>query len=120
MKGLSKTPPKFLDRTARAEWVRIYPMLEEVDTGALDLASVVAYCQCYSYLRTAQEHLAADGLIITTRGNLTQINPWHSIYKQQAELLKKLVAELGFSVAARRRLGIDAPTGRSGGIGDLV
>ena len=119
MKGLAKTPPKCLDKTARMEWMRIYPMLAEVDTGALDMASVMAYCQCYSYMRTAQDRLADDGLILVTRGNLTQINPWHSIYKQQVELLKKLVAELGFSVSARKRLGIDVSTGKPG-IKDLA
>lgn len=108
MKEIAKTPPKYLDKLARAEWVRMWPLLKEVSAGAIDMASVASYCQCYSYMRKAQSMVDEQGLIVMTPNGQQQINPWHSVFKQNAELIKKLAADLGFSVAARKRMGIEA------------
>ena len=115
---LTKTPPPWLSKYGKGEWRRIFPLLKDVDTQALDLASVTAYCTCWGVWREAQEKLDAEGSIIATPKGQTQINPWHSILKQQTELLKKLIPELGLSVASRKKLDLGGkPAGPS--LGDL-
>ena len=101
---LPKTPPTYLDDTAKVEYKRIQPLLDETGAGAIDLQAVVGYCQSVSLWRQAQQELKKNGSVIVTPTKQLQISPWHSVYKQQMELVKKFIQELGASPAARKGL----------------
>jgi P27 family predicted phage terminase small subunit len=59
------TPPKYLNRIARAEWNRIYPLLLEQNTfRELDRSLVASYCQYFAHWIAAEADIARNGLVI--------------------------------------------------------
>ena len=101
-----KTPPG-LDAVAKKEFKRVKQELLSLNILEIDQPALLAYLYHYSLWIQAKEALERDGLTILTPKGFTQTNPMHSILKQNSELMKKWVQELGFSPSSRRKLGID-------------
>jgi P27 family predicted phage terminase small subunit len=58
--------PKFLTKTARAEWNRVAPMLEEAGLlQSSDTMTLAAYCINYAGWREAMATVKKDGMVIT-------------------------------------------------------
>lgn len=101
---LSSTPPYWLDDTAKAEYERIYPLLQELPTTAsLDLALVSAYCQSYSdYINATIRMNNSDPIIETDRG--TKLNQNHAIKRDALSQMNSIAPKIGLSVDARLKI----------------
>jgi P27 family predicted phage terminase small subunit len=100
------SPPSHLDETARVEWDRVVPDLEEAGLLAgADRSLLAAYCQCWSRWVAAEETLAKVGQVIkTTNGNVVQ-NPLIGVANRAMELMHRFASEFGMSPSARTRVG---------------
>lgn len=100
--------PKGLNKIEAAEFRRIRSALRAAGFLAIDEAILRVYLDAYARWKEAADLVKVAGSMITTTPNGSlQIHPANTIVRQQAELLKKLCQELGFSPGARRRLKMD-------------
>jgi P27 family predicted phage terminase small subunit len=104
--GMIKLPPGTSPRAAK-EFRRIRKELERRGIDEIDRPALMAYLCHHALWEEAKERLEELGPVVETSKGQMQINPWHSIMKQNSELLKKWVQELGFSPASRKRLGLE-------------
>ena len=108
-------PPKFFDKTAKAEWKRCLPVLYEMElyTDA-DLAIFQSYCMAYSQMIKTGKFLAelkdAQPVYKTASGALVQY-PQVSMFNKSFEKVKGACAELGFTPSARGRLNVPTESG---------
>lgn len=105
-------PKEMCDR-AKKEFRRIKRELIKMGVMEIDRPALMAYLQHYALWEEARDRIRHEGSVIETPKGQMQINPWHSILKQNSELLKKWVNELGFSPASRKRLGLEVKAERS-------
>ena len=98
--------PKGMSPRAVREFRRIRPELVARGVCEIDLPALLAYLQHWAMWEEAREKLEELGTVVVTSQGQMQINPWHSVMKQNSELMKKWVQELGFSPGSRKRLGL--------------
>lgn len=99
---LQKTPPNFLDKVAKAEYKRIYPLLEELPIASLDLALVVMYCQTYSNYIEASKQLAREKVVETERGS--KLSPYYTIQRDSITAMNQIAPKLGLSLDSRMKV----------------
>ena len=99
---LQKTPPNFLDKVAKAEYTRIYPLLEELPIASLDLALVVMYCQTYSNYIEASKQLAREKVVETERGS--KLSPYYTIQRDSITAMNQIAPKLGLSLDSRMKV----------------
>lgn len=108
MEGLPKKPPECLNKAAKAEYVRMLPLFEEVGANAMDCAVVMAYCQEFALWQESIKQMdATGGAVIEAKNGTPQINPWHSIAKQSKEKVEKAYKELLITPGSRKRMNIE-------------
>jgi P27 family predicted phage terminase small subunit len=107
-KNLPKNPPELMSERAKDEYRRIIPYLNKMETSALDVGVVIAYCRCYANFMIAQDELDLNGLTIETPRGFMQTNPHHTIMRQNADLIKKLSHQIGISLITRKSAGIES------------
>jgi P27 family predicted phage terminase small subunit len=95
--------PPGMDERARAEFRRIKPLLLECGYSLIDEPALVAYLTHWSLFQRGRDEVAATPIVETPNGQL-QSNPWHVVMRQNSDLMKKWIQELGFSPGARKRL----------------
>jgi P27 family predicted phage terminase small subunit len=106
--------PKFLSKTARAEWNRVAPMLE--DTGLLqasDTMTLAAYCSNYASWREAMDTVKKQGMVIevvsTTRTGRTVKpvrNPAVALMHAFEKAMLASAAKFGLDPHSRSRLDV--------------
>lgn len=116
------TPPKHLSQTARKEWKRITPILEELGLiSGLDVAALTLYCESYARLvdlqvafnaKVAQRVDGGETLADATLAVSTGTTP--SGYQQQSVIVQlinshrdqvhRFLGHFGLSPAARARV----------------
>lgn len=99
---LQKTPPNFLDKVAKAEYKRIYPLLEELDIASLDLALITMYCQTYSNYIDASKHLTREKVVETERGS--KLSPYYTIQRDSITAMNQIAPKLGLSLDSRMKI----------------
>ncbi|WP_239724549.1 phage terminase small subunit P27 family [Mammaliicoccus sp. A-M4] len=99
---LQKTPPNFLDKVAKAEYKRIYPLLEELDIASLDLALIAMYCQTYSNYIDASKHLVREKVVETERGS--KLSPYYTIQRDSITAMNQIAPKLGLSLDSRMKI----------------
>ena len=99
---LQKTPPNFLDKVAKAEYKRIYPLLEELPIASLDLALIVMYCQTYSNYIEASKQLAREKVVETERGS--KLSPYYTIQRDSITAMNQIAPKLGLSLDSRMKV----------------
>ncbi|MEB6233831.1 phage terminase small subunit P27 family [Mammaliicoccus sciuri] len=99
---LQKTPPNFLDKVAKAEYKRIYPLLEELPIASLDLALVVMYCQTYSNYIEASKQLVREKVVETERGS--KLSPYYTIQRDSITAMNQIAPKLGLSLDSRMKV----------------
>lgn len=99
---LQKTPPNFLDKVAKAEYKRIYPLLEELPIASLDLALVVMYCQTYSNYVEASKQLVREKVVETERGS--KLSPYYTIQRDSITAMNQIAPKLGLSLDSRMKV----------------
>lgn len=95
--------PRGLDPEARREWRRVTALLRE--RGVLhevDRAVLTLYCRTWS--RWLQVDAALGEAYLHQGAKSTIMNPLARLYRDLAQLLKELGAQLGVTPAARLRL----------------
>lgn len=103
-------PPDFLSDEAKTEWRRMFPVLRSCGLVTLgDLPALAVYCSLYGRWREAEEQLQATPNLIKTPNGHLQPNPWITIARQTAELMKAYLIEFGLTPAARARMGAAEP-----------
>lgn len=103
------TPPKHLNRYAKAEYRRIRPLLEELPIANLDKTMVDTYCHLYGISRVLQKNIDEEGSIIEVRylnGDVKEMKPNPSIGEllRVTKEIRYICAELGMTISSRMRL----------------
>lgn len=109
-------PPKWLDRYAAEEWVRVTAQLVPLGlVTAIDTTALAAYCKCYSRWRKAEEALDREGVEMKAgKGGYRQQQPKVAIAQRYLVQMQSLAAEFGFTPASRTRLRVPPPAERGG------
>ena len=103
LKPLQKTPPAYLDATAKKEYKRITTLLEELSIADLDLSLVVAYCQTYSNYVQATKHLNKHGLVTETERG-TKLSSYYTAQRDSTDRLISLSNKLGLNLDSRMKI----------------
>ncbi|MGE0830214.1 MAG: phage terminase small subunit P27 family [Hyphomonadaceae bacterium] len=105
----SSEPPAHLTEVAQAEWARLFPVLRCCGMLTLaDLPALAVYCALYARWVEAETVLAdpeKGAKLLKTPNGSVQPNPWITISRQTAELMKAYLIEFGMTPAARARMG---------------
>lgn len=103
LQELENTPPEWLDATAKEEYNRIYPLLQELPVKSIDLALVSAYCQAYSdHQRASVELRSGETVTFTERGS--KVNPWHRVKIDSFNVMNSIAPKLGMSIDSRMKI----------------
>ena len=103
LKPLQKTPPAYLDATAKKEYKRITTLLEELPIADLDLSLVVAYCQTYSNWVQATKHINKHGLVTETERG-TKLSSEYTVQRDATDRLLSLSNKLGLNIDSRMKI----------------
>ena len=103
LKPLQKTPPAYLDATAKKEYKRITTLLEELPIADLDLSLVVAYSQTYSNWVQATKHLNKHGLVTETERG-TKLSSYYTAQRDSTDRLISLSNKLGLNLDSRMKI----------------
>ena len=103
LKPLQKTPPAYLDATAKKEYKRITTLLEELPIADLDLSLVVAYSQTYSNYVQATKHLNKHGLVTETERG-TKLSSYYTAQRDSTDRLISLSNKLGLNLDSRMKI----------------
>ncbi|MFG1345238.1 phage terminase small subunit P27 family [Xanthobacter autotrophicus DSM 431] len=108
-------PPEWLDDDARAEWLRVLPILfnERRTLSVADLAVFANYCIAIGQVAEASRILAKEGLTFTGPSGPKR-HPAGAIRSDGMNQARQMAAELGLTPASRGRPGIKS----GGGGGD--
>ncbi|KRG09879.1 MULTISPECIES: phage terminase small subunit P27 family [Staphylococcus] len=103
LEPLENKPPDWLDGTAKIEYNRIIPLLQELPIASLDLALVSAYCQAYSdYQRATVELASGEMVTFTERGS--KVNPWHRVKVDSFNIINSIAPKLGLTIDSRLKI----------------
>lgn len=102
--GIPKCPA-YLSPMAKKWWKCVVPALGKIGILSLvDSTALEIIATAYSNMHDAIEKInLTDNVIETSFGNL-QVNPYHSIYKQNAEIYLKFCSEFGLTPNARQKI----------------
>ena len=96
--------PSHLDATAKAEWKRVLPMLDEMGvTSKIDGTLLAVYCVYYSRWVKAEEALEKEGFTAETSGADKQ-SPWVGIANISVQFMREAMDQLGMTPRARQKL----------------
>jgi len=107
--GIDAEPPEYLPTLARAEWLRIMPLLQELPIAELDFLMIASYCQLFAHWRELNDDLNENGQVIVNydeQGIETsrKINPsFNALMKVQQEL-RHISGQLGMTINSRFEL----------------
>ena len=103
--------PEYLDDIAKEEWKRLIKILldEKHDFTEKDTKALEGYCVSYSKFRRANAILSEKGFtMVSTNKNGSEYEmqrPEVTIAKNSEDEMRSWMKELGFSPAARARMG---------------
>jgi len=99
------TAPKFLDKIAKAEWLRVMRAAKQLGTiTKLDRGILTVYCQEWSVFVRASKVCDEEGLIIVKdNGDLVR-HPAFDVADKAAGRLRLAAQELGFTPSARSKV----------------
>jgi P27 family predicted phage terminase small subunit len=118
------TPPRFLNRYARAEWKRIVPELDRLGLFTkVDRASLAAYCQAYGRWVETENKInaltlkaentidkegnhgdASNAYLLKTQAGNVIISPLLSIANRAMDQMHEFANEFGLSPVSRSRI----------------
>ena len=100
--GKTPPPPEWLETYARAEWMRITPILmgQGILTPA-DRAMLAAYCLSYGEMIEADKVVHDTGYLVETECGGTKINPAVGARSDAARRVAQFAAHFGFSPSTR-------------------
>lgn len=102
---LESCPPAELPGRAKAEWIRLAPML--LETGivtAADLSIFQDYCRSFAVCEELYESLESVGYVYVDKNGQERRNPKYLMLQAERAYLKDLRVQLGLTPIARRKL----------------
>jgi P27 family predicted phage terminase small subunit len=119
------TAPEWLDGEAKAEWVRLAPILgrlgliTETDTNAL-----AAYCEAWATWKTATQQIRKYGMVLKSKdSDIPKVSPFVKIAHNALLQMRALLLEFGMTPSSRVRMRtvetrtpITAPVGKWAGL----
>ncbi len=103
-------PPKHLLRAARAEWMRIGPMLVEYGLiSRVDTAALALYCQAYGRWQDAERDLAKvikerGSMIVRSPNGYEMHHPLLNVINKAQDQVHSYLQQFGLSPAAREKV----------------
>ncbi|HUS47475.1 MAG TPA: phage terminase small subunit P27 family [Phycisphaerae bacterium] len=102
--------PSWLDKTGRAEWERVGPLLHRVGVlSRVDAAALAGYCAAFSVVAKAMRSIGRDGIHIGAAGEAVRRNPACTTLNQALAQMRAYMVELGLTPSARTRLTVVTP-----------
>lgn len=106
--SISFTPPSWLEKEAKAEYKRIVPLLSKLPIAALDMASVIMYCDYYSKYKRSSLAVEEEGRTIieygATGSEKRKVNPEFTAMTEAARMVRSLSGGLGMTIDSRMRI----------------
>lgn len=100
---LQKTPPSYLTKEAKAEYKKLYPLINELPVANLDLSLLSTYCQSYADYQQATKELAKGDIVtFTERGS--KVNPWHRVKMDSYSVMNSIAPKLGLTIDSRMKI----------------
>lgn len=100
---LQKTPPNYLTKEAKAEYKKLYPLINELPVANLDLSLLSTYCQSYADYQQATKELAKGDIVtFTERGS--KVNPWHRVKMDSYSVMNSIAPKLGLTIDSRMKI----------------
>ena len=105
--------PEWLSDTAKAEWLRVSPILESLGLlTAADQTAFAGYCACYAEWERAQRFITENGQVLTLRddkGNVRSVIPAPEIgiAVRMLDKVRQFSTEFGMTPSARGRIEVD-------------
>lgn len=113
--------PRHLDETAREEWDRIVPELEELGVlSRTDGAALAIYCDTYSQWVRANRDIRTYGMTVETGMGGLKANPAVAISRAAASLMHRLLSEFGGTPSSRSRLRAATDDGPKDALGEFL
>jgi P27 family predicted phage terminase small subunit len=104
--GFDEPPPELAgDEPARAEWVRLAPMLRTA--GMITVAergALIALAQQWSRYQDAQQKILSLGMVVKTPHGTPIVNPYLRVADAALQHCQRLWVELGLTPSTRARL----------------
>ena len=96
-------PPTWFSKDARAEWLRVMPILAARDTiTEADLPTLENYCTAIGAVREAQREINKHGLIVDSAKGAKR-NPAFGIQNAAMTTARLCASELGLTPVSRSR-----------------
>lgn len=100
---LQKTPPSYLTKEAKAEYKKLYPLINELPVANLDLSLLSTYCQSYADYQQATKELA-KGEVVTFTERGSKVNPWHRVKMDSYSVMNSIAPKLGLTMDSRMKI----------------
>ena len=104
------SPPEHLLPAARAEWIRIGPLLEQCGlVSAVDRAALALYCQAYGRWQEAEAELAKikerqGSIIVTSPNGYPMHHPLLNVINKAQDQVHSYLQQFGLSPAVREKV----------------
>lgn len=99
--------PAHLSEEARAEWLRIVPLLLTLRLlTKIDMVALAAYCVLYARWAEAERKVAEGGTLVKVNGQVIP-SPHLTIATNSLKLLKDYLAQFGLSPAQRSKMHVE-------------
>jgi P27 family predicted phage terminase small subunit len=103
-------PPDSLSPEAREEWDRISEELAMLGLlTRIDRVALAIYCEMWADFTEASLKIREHGKVIRTKSGNVVENPYYSIRKRSAEILRGYLTEFGMTPASRCRISVPEP-----------
>jgi P27 family predicted phage terminase small subunit len=103
--------PRTLDKLAKKEWRRVIQRLAELNLlSRLDMSTVAVYATAFSRWTQAEQHLAAEGVIVKSPNGHDVQSAWLAVSNRMVIIMERACTQLGMTPTARTRLTIEPPT----------
>lgn len=103
------SPPRHLDRVARAKWRELCDEMERLNLlTRLDGATMAAYCAAYAHWAECERVVREQGRTCTTPSGQVKPRPEFTAARQWLQLMLAYGKQLGLSPEARLRMDLPA------------
>jgi P27 family predicted phage terminase small subunit len=98
-------PPPFLEGVARAEWLRLAPLL--LSNGlltVLDSDALGMYCHAFAQWQDATRKLATEGTVVKSKNGFLAVSPYIHVASKASITMRALMVEFGLTPSARTKV----------------
>lgn len=106
VESINPDPPDNIPEDARAEWVRIAPILSKYNLlSSLDLKALEIYCRVYARWIEAERHLeGAESFVFETKTGYQANSAYLNVANMCIKQMQSIMGEFGMTPATRARM----------------